>query len=725
MVNRPGVLVCACEGLVAALLFEVYGVWRMAQRRIPAGSRMGGVSLAALMIAAPMLLATLQEALAQTVTTIDTAETLPRFPSNGDTLVVTESGSITSSVVDTVTGPVGVGTTITVNNAGTIETISSLNTTITTGGSILLTNSGIISGGRDAIRANAIVSLINSGSMTGSDEEAIDAVTITSLINSGIISGGQRAISADTITSLINSGSITGSGDDAIFVTTITSLINSGSITSHDNVGVFATTISSLINSGTIVGRNAGVGATTITSLINSGTITSSSSSGTSIGAATITSLINSGSIRGGTNAIRESGAGDTQLTLLAGSVIDGTIDLGGGINTLNVGSGLSLGSTILTEGSLALELGTTNVPIVILSSAPVGGVVTNQVASIDPTALGLTDEGLADLTGGIFGVLSSRQSGFGSGAYGGGSGISPLGYAPAADEPAAFDAVMANERVRTSWNVWGEVFGSYREQDGSGNATDTTSNVGGLVVGADGAFSDTLTLGGFLGGAWGQSEAENNTQETDTTSVFAGVYGAFVQPGVTYDFALVGGHSSYDRERQVANNLVAGGLETATADYNGWFLSPELTVRGTQFQHFEPFVTLRYAGLFQDDVTETGTAAPLTLESQTLHLATGRLGVTLPYAWTYDDGSETRLRLTGGVEARRQFGGTTQRGVLLGQSIAFEAGDTDTVLGGFVGLDADHQIDVNIALYASGEALFETDNAMQLSGRAGIRVMF
>ncbi|MEO0384370.1 MAG: autotransporter domain-containing protein [Pseudomonadota bacterium] len=616
----------------------------MAQRSTPARARrIGGVSLAALMVAAPLLAAVPQEASAQAV----------RIDGNlvGGSPNVTSTVSLSPGVVLTVDD----GASITVNGIDAVQDVL--------GGSTVI-NAGTIAGGNVGVKVgtNPGHVLINSGTITGG-QEGVDALaSITSLVNSGNITGGIRGVSAlGTIISLVNSGIITG-----------------------DTHAVFGNIITSLINSGTI---------------------------------------------RGGSHGIWETGAGDTQLTLLAGSVIDGTIDLGGGINTLNVGSGLSLGSTILTEGSLALELGTTNVPIVILSSAPVGGVVTNQVASIEPTSLGLTDEGLADLTGGIFGVLSSRQSGFGTGASGGGSGISPLGYAPAADEPAAFDAVMANERVRTSWNVWGEVFGSYREQDGSGNATDTTSNVGGLVVGADGAFSDTLTLGGFLGGAWGQSETDSNTQETDTTSIFAGVYGAFVlpgvTPGVTYDFALVAGHSRYDRERQVANNLVAGGLETATADYNGWFLSPELTVRGTQFQHFEPFVTLRYAGLFQDDVTETGTAAPLTLESQTLHLATGRLGVTLPYAWTYDDGSETRLRLTGGVEARRQFGGTTQRGVLLGQSIAFEAGDTDTVFGGFVGLDADHQIDANIALYASGEALFETDNAMQLSGRAGVRVAF
>lgn len=242
--------------------------------------------------------------------------------------------------------------------------------------------------------------------------------------------------------------------------------------------------------------------------------------------------------------------------------------------------------------------------------------------------------------------------------------------------------------------------------------------------MGTDAAYSDTLTLGAFLGESWARGQTTDGSQETETMSLFVGAYGSSVHTGVTFDFALVGGGSQYDRERQVANNLVANGLETASADYYGWFISPELTARATQFQSFEPFVTLRYAGLFLDGFTETGAAAPLTLDSQMLHLATGRLGVTVPYDWTHAGGLRTSLRLTGGVEGRSQFGGTTQRGVLLGQSIAFEAGESNAV-GGFVGLDAEHQMSATTTLYTSAEALLETGNATQLSARAGIRAAF
>lgn len=636
------------------------------------------------------------------------------------------SGAITGTAGHGISSLTAGGTLGSLVNSGTI-TGSTVHKGIFFRGTISsLTNSGTIMGGTDGVFArDAIDILTNSGTIEGGTangvtvgESSVTPGTITTLTNSGIITGGTFGVAGSTpskvtpilanldIDTLINSGTIFGgrSGVDLAFGG-IGTLINSGTITGNgvggvgeDGDGVRANEITSMINSGTITGDDYGVRVI-----------------------ATLFSLTNSGTITGGTRAIYEQdglNTGDTLLTLLEGSVIVGEIYLGEGTNTLVVGNGLSLATTI--DANTALDGVSTSGGNPFATQVDVNDPDRTLVAVVDPTAFSLPDEGLADLTSGIFGVLAGRQSqvGLQSGFSGGAS--MTLGYAPAENQP-------ENSHVRERMShVWGEMFGSYRMQDGSGNGADTTSGVGGLMAGIDGAYFDTLTLGGFVGASWGASETTNGRQETETSSFYAGIYGSSVHTGVTFDFALVGGGSQYDRERQVANNLVANGLETARADYSGWFLSPELTARATLFQGFEPFVTLRYAGLFMDGFTETGTAAPLTLDSQTLHLATARLGVTLPYDWAHADGSQTSLSLTGGVEARRQFGSTTQRGVLLGQSIAFEAGgDGDDALGGFVGLDAEHQISAATTLYANAEAMLETGNAIQLSARAGFRVAF
>ena len=45
----------------------------------------------------------------------------------------------------------------------------------------------------------------------------------------------------------------------------------------------------------------------------------------------------------------------------------------------------------------------------------------------------------------------------------------------------------------------------------------------------------------------------------------------------------MQGGHSINDSTRNINNNLVPGGIETAKASYGGTYFSPEATV-GTNF---------------------------------------------------------------------------------------------------------------------------------------------
>ena len=282
-------------------------------------------------------------------------------------------------------------------------------------------------------------------------------------------------------------------------------------------------------------------------------------------------------------------------------------------------------------------------------------------------------------------------------------------------------------ERAR---EYWVQGFGSYREQDGDGPSADTEHRVGGIVSGMDAQYTANTRAGFFFGGSWGEVEADLNTQKTDIESVFGGVYVSMRRGRTAIDAAVTLGYADFDRKRQVANNLVAGGIETARAGYDGFFISPEVTLTrpvwpGHTGQRVEASVTLRYAGLFLDGFTETGTAAPLTVNDRDIHVGVARFQLALPVESRGANGAVSRLTLKGGVEARTQFGGQTVSGALLGTAINFNPGSDDSTLGVFAGLAAEHISQRGATFYVSAEVRAEHDGSRQVSGKAGVKFAF
>ncbi|MCB1478941.1 MAG: autotransporter domain-containing protein [Rhodobiaceae bacterium] len=599
------------------------------------------------------------------------------------------------------------GTTITVNNMGAIETTGNAIGAINAGGSTLfLTNSGTVTGSNWGVFASTIESLVNSGTISGSGiGDGVSAGIITSLVNSGTISSARNGVaSSGNITSLINSGTISGADNGVFALGTLTSLVNTGTITggyagiNGSNSGV----IGRLENSGTITGLFGIFTSSPLTTLVNSGTITGTS----------------------GVAIFDSSAPADHELTLLAGSNIQGNILFSEGTLSLNVGNGLSISNTFLGTPPV---IGSTGGQPFVQSASGL------EVVVVDPTTLVAADEQLADLSSGISGVIGSRigqqRSLSGFAAYQQverADSAMMLAYEGEGDDA---DALRERLRQQIRRQVWVEGFGSYRDQGANGNAAGSQQVIGGVVAGIDGTVSDNLSLGFFGGGAWGQVENDPGAQKTDSESFYGGIYAATSGWGLDWDFVLTAGQTSYDRERQVANNLVVGGIETATADEDGWFIIPELTVTGEMAApmlpggKIEPFVTLRYAGLFLDGFSETGVTNPLTVGSRELHQGTVRLGMHLPRTVKVDGGVLT-TRATFGIEGRTNFGDDVLTGTLLGQGIAFTAGD-DEVLAGFLALTAEFLSMSGMTAYGAVETQVDTTSAVQVAAKAGVKVPF
>jgi uncharacterized protein with beta-barrel porin domain len=562
------------------------------------------------------------------------------------------------------------------------------------------TNNGRVTGGQYGILGFGIVELKNAGTIEGVTAIWNASIGIGTLENSGTIRG---AIIVDaSIPSNARIGSLTNSGtiDGAVQASGIDSLTNSGTMTRGVAGGL---DIGAVVNTGTINGPASALEARSMPSVVNSGTI-----HGDLWGITTndLGSLTNSGTIIGSLHAISDD-HGDTELTLLSGSRIDGIVALGAGINTLNIGRGLSLNSTF--ESGTPLLIGdTAGVPF---AATYLGG-TTYQVAAVDPTSLFAQSRMLGDLTGGIASTLGNHMEER--------RGTAPLNYAP---ERAPQTAIFKERGEPLARQYWMQGFGSVRNQEGAGTAVDSDLSVAGVVSGLDLPVGEGSFAGVFAGGSWGGADAFR--QSSDVTSGFGGAYLSTELGAGFVDLAVAAGWSSFESEREVENNLAPGGFDTAEGTYNGWFVSPHIKI--TQpLGPVEASGSLRYAGLFLDGFAETGSSDDLTIEARELHLVVARAALTAPVRhWNGETGARARIALTGGVEGRVQFGDRDIAGTLLGQDVVFEEGDEDGTVGLFGGVSANHLTAGGTLLYVETEAMVEDDGSTRFFGRAGLTARF
>ena len=169
---------------------------------------------------------------------------------DGLTITVTEAAEVSNATE----AAFGLDDDITLNNAGTISSGGDHAVQLDNGGTV--TNTGTIESTdtdeSDGINADNDTTITNSGTITGTDE-GIQIEDDSTVVNSGTITGGDRGIDADDFTGIRieNSGTIIGTDSDAVRAGAGAVIENSGTITGGDD-GVQVEDGSTIRNSGTI-----------------------------------------------------------------------------------------------------------------------------------------------------------------------------------------------------------------------------------------------------------------------------------------------------------------------------------------------------------------------------------------------------------------------------------------------------------------------------------------
>lgn len=578
---------------------------------------------------------------------------------------------------DTVTVPQtldNVGDTLTVESGGAIDVTGfgldavegkASDQSIVNHGSIFLNDAGSSDG--SAIRSKGDnASVVNTGSIeaeniaigirsdgnfsTVTNSGSIDADSYgirstgsnATITNTGIINALNHGIRSDgDHANVINRGTV--NGDSQGIVVDIHGIRNGGAFStvtnygmvSGDEDGIFSIgDNATIINHGTVVGQKAGIGSQGDNSRI-----------------------VNYGTVRtdGGPYAIGIIGIG-TELVVMPGSTIEGSVSFEGIDEKLTIAAGQNV---VLDYAGVFTTLDVTT-PFVNDTSNGV-------VVTVDPTGFATANPWLQTLTQTIQDTVRqaadpdavSSRSVFGFGGESSEAG-GPRG--------------------------WISGFGGYQSQSGSGAVTGADQTYGGGIAGGHAAYGSNI-YGLFAGGSRSHFETDNNAQTIAVTSAFGGLYGSIQHSSWRYDLALAAGYAQHDSTRNVANNMVAGGRETASADYDGYFLSPALSA--TRQINDRTFVTIggRYAALFLDGYQETGSSANLSVSSRTVQVAAlnaemlRRLG-----QWNNDSGT---LTLDGWLGANGLFnlGDNSVDATVAGLPLDFSGNFAGTTAVGVAGI--------------------------------------
>jgi hypothetical protein len=233
--------------------------------------------------------------------------------------------------------------------------------------------------------------------------------------------------------------------------------------------------------------------------------------------------------------------------------------------------------------------------------------------------------------------------------------------------------------------------------------------------------------VGAFIGGGGGGLSVDLSSQTVNTDYVFGGGYSRFEWAEHFFDFTLQGGNAASKSDRLVLNDLAAGGSERARANYNGWFISPEVAYGFRHALGNGYTVTPTARALCRRDIRRLQRdrfgAGP---DHRQQHAAGFRERGELELSKLTMFGDQAlKTSLHGGVIALQRAGDGTVNAVLIGQNLAFARPGKGGTVGWVAGAGFDYHTSTNVVVFGAVKGVGMTDQSRAITAKGGVRAAF
>ncbi|MEE4011806.1 autotransporter domain-containing protein [Roseibium sp. FZY0029] len=620
--------------------------------------------------------------------------------SNDDDATVHNSGSI-ATTGSRAFGIAGDGDDFTVTNSGTITTTGKESDAIfSLGAGSDITNSGMISTtGEAAYGINAEgdrPTVFNSGTITttGDDAYAID----TDEDNAKITNAGTIATSGE------DADGFDSDGDDVTLINTGVMTMSGRLADGIDNDGDRAT----ITNSGTI--SVSGEDANPIESNGDDVTI---SNSGT---------LRNTGTISGNHDDVGHGIAvdGDNVTITNSGSIYSTNgssiyVDGSGATVALNEGTILQGVLTFTDPTTATLNYAAGRTAILTFSGVP-GTLTTagfasstngNTVTILNPEDFRLDTAGQTfnAMTRAVTGSIEQQMD---LNRLSGTSFVATSGPAPDQEN---------------STSIWATPLGGVLSRQGSDGFDHA---FGGLSAGAEKTFAEGLAAGLASGFTFGRTTSDGDIHSASSYSIHAGGYVTRSWQATFAQFTLLGGYLKSDEDVTVLNNMVVGGLQDLSIDYDYVYVTPSARLGHTYTLPggtITPSARVRYSGLWQ-----TGSAAEevtgLSVSDRSLHVLELRAQATYDHAPIIQTSGTLYLGAKAGIDGIFTLNDSVE-GTLQGAALNLSVDRDDAVLRGFAAADAVWQVNDGTRFLAGIEGGYDSADTLSASVRLGARISF